>query len=103
MFVNSSLLKLMKRTAMLVNTARGQLINEHELAEALNSNVIAGAGLDVLSVEPPTADNPMFKAKNCIITPHNAWMSTEARQRILDITARNIQAYIDGRPTNVVN
>jgi len=103
MFVSNSLLKLMKPTAMLVNTARGQLINEHDLAEALNNNVIAGAALDVLSVEPPTAENPMFKAKNCIITPHNAWMSTEARQRILTISAQNIQAYIDNNPINVVS
>jgi glycerate dehydrogenase len=103
MFVNKQLLGLMKPSAMLVNTARGQLINEADLAFALNNNVIAGAALDVLSVEPPTSDNPLFKAKNCIITPHNAWMSTEARQRILDITAQNIQAYLDGKPINVVN
>ncbi len=103
MFVNNDLLKLMKPTTILVNTARGQLINEQQLADALNNDIIAGAALDVLSVEPPVASNPMFAAKNCIITPHNAWMSTEARQRILDITAKNIQAFVDGKPINVVN
>jgi len=102
-FVNTQLLALMKPSAMLVNTSRGQLINEDDLAYALNNNIIAGAALDVLSVEPPPATNPLFFAKNCIITPHNAWMSLEAKQRILDVTALNIQAFIDGKPVNVVN
>ena len=102
-FVNAGLLKLMKPSAMLVNTARGLLINEDDLAAALNSHIIAGAALDVLSSEPPSSNNPLLYAKNCIITPHNAWMSREARQRILDITTQNIRAFIDNKPVNVVN
>jgi glycerate dehydrogenase len=102
-FVNKHLLRLMKPAAMLVNTSRGQLINENDLADVLNSGAIAGAALDVLSVEPPTINNPLLAAKNCIITPHNAWMSLEARQRILDVTAQNIRAFVDNKPVNVVN
>jgi glycerate dehydrogenase len=102
-FVNRSLIACMKSTALLINTSRGQLVNEEDLAFALNNNIIAGAGLDVLSVEPPTAGNPLLAAKNCIITPHNAWISREARQRILDITALNIRGFINGKPVNVVN
>jgi glycerate dehydrogenase len=102
-FVNKDLLSTMKRTAYLINTARGQLINEADLAEALNNEVIAGAGLDVLSVEPPVGDNPLFKAKNCIITPHIAWISKEARQRIMDTTVKNIKAFMEGKPINVVS
>jgi glycerate dehydrogenase len=101
-FVNRSLLSSMKKTAYLINTARGQLINEADLAEALNNGVIAGAGLDVLSTEPPVGDNPLFKAKNCIITPHIAWISKEARQRIMDTTVKNIKAFEKGNPINVV-
>jgi glycerate dehydrogenase len=93
----------MKPTAYLVNTARGQLINEQDLAHALNTNTIAGAALDVLSKEPPDDSNPLLKAKNCIITPHNAWSTREARQRIIDMTSENIKAFLDGHPKNVVN
>ena len=102
-FVNKEMLQLMKPTSYLVNTARGQLINEHDLAHALNTNTIAGAALDVLSKEPPDDNNPLLKAKNCIITPHNAWSTREARQRIIDMTSENIKAFLDGHPKNVVN
>lgn len=101
-FVNARLLGLMKPTAFIVNTARGQLINEQDLADALNSGEIAGAGLDVLSQEPPRNGNPLLAAKNCVITPHNAWITKEARQRILQVTEHNIKAFIDGHPQNVV-
>ena len=99
-FVNQSLLQLMKPTAFLINTARGQLINEQDVADALNNGVIAGAGLDVLSMEPPLPGNPLLKAKNCIITPHIAWMSKEARERIMDITAKNIAGFLKGKLVN---
>ena len=102
-FVNRELLKLMKPTAYLINTARGQLVNEQDLADALNNNHIAGAALDVLSKEPPDNSNPLLKASNCAITPHNAWSTKEARQRILDITRENIKAFLTGRPKNIVN
>jgi glycerate dehydrogenase len=102
-FVNTELLQQMKRSAYLINTARGQLINERDLADALNNNTIAGAVLDVLSKEPPDDNNPLLKAKNCIITPHNAWMTKEARQRIINITASNIKSFLSGAPQNVVS
>ena len=102
-FVNTSLLKLMKPSAYIINTSRGQLVNENDLAEALNADLIAGAALDVLSKEPPQDDNPLLKAKNCVITPHNAWSTREARQRIMDTTADNIRAFIKGHPQHVVN
>jgi glycerate dehydrogenase len=102
-FVNNNLLSLMKPHAWLINTARGPLINEQDLADALNSGRIGGAALDVLSTEPPTADNPLLSAKNCIITPHNAWVTKEARGRIIKVTVENIQAFLNGKPQNVVN
>jgi glycerate dehydrogenase len=102
-FVNAQLLSLMKPTAWLINTARGQLINEKDLANALNNGRIGGAALDVLSVEPPKPDNPLLSAKNCILTPHNAWASKEARERILRITIENIQSFAEGKPQHVVN
>lgn len=102
-FVNRALLQQMKPSAFLINTARGQLINEDDLAEALNNEVIAGAGLDVLSKEPPSSDNPLLKAKNCIITPHIAWITKEARMRIMQATAKNIAAFLEGNPINKVN
>ncbi|MCU7547682.1 D-2-hydroxyacid dehydrogenase [Chitinophagaceae bacterium LB-8] len=101
-FVNRDLLQLMKPSSFLINTSRGPLINEHDLADALNEGRIAGAAVDVLSVEPPKDTNPLLKAKNCIITPHNAWMSREARQRVMDITAKNLEAFLSGRPINIV-
>jgi glycerate dehydrogenase len=102
-FVNKDLLRLMKPSAYLINTSRGQLVNEQDLADALNKDHIAGAAVDVLSSEPPKANNPLLSAKNCIITPHNAWMSREARQRIMDTTGKNLQAFINGKPINVVS
>ena len=101
--VNESFLRLMKKNAYLINTSRGQLINENDLANALNDNIIAGAALDVLSTEPPKSNNPLLKAKNCIITPHNAWQSREARQRIVNTLEKNISSFFSGLPTNIVN
>lgn len=101
--VNAARLRLMKPSAFLLNTSRGQLIDEAALAEALNSGIIAGAGVDVLSVEPPPATNPLLKARNCIITPHNAWATRAARSRLLQIAVANIRAFLAGRPENVVN
>ncbi len=102
-FVNKEQLEKMKDTALLINTARGQLVNEADLAEALNNGKIAGAATDVLSEEPPVAGNPLIGAKNCIITPHNAWMSREARQRVLEITSDNLRGFLEGKEINVVN
>jgi glycerate dehydrogenase len=101
--VNTAFISKMKRTAFLINTARGGLVNEPELAEALNNERIAGAALDVLTREPPDADNPLIGAKNCLITPHIAWASRPARQRLMHITAENIRAFQQGRPQHVVN
>ena len=101
-FVNASLLAKMKPSAMLINTGRGGLIQENDLAEALNSGQIAAAGLDVLSTEPPKADNPLLSAKNCFITPHIAWASFEARTRLMKITVENVQAFINDKAQNVV-
>ena len=101
-FVNHQLLQTMKPSAMLVNTGRGGLVNEADLATALNEGVIAAAGLDVLSTEPPQADNPLLAAKNCFITPHIAWATLEARQRLMDLTVENLQCFISGRAQNVV-
>jgi glycerate dehydrogenase len=93
----------MKRSAFLLNTSRGPIIVDEDLADALNNGVIAGAGIDVLSVEPPSKDNPLFGAKNCIITPHIAWATKEARARLMDITVSNLSAFLSGNPVNVVN
>lgn len=100
--VNEQRLQLMKPTAFLINTSRGPLIDEKALADALNTGKIAGAGLDVLSREPPEADNPLSKAKNCYITPHIAWATKAARQRLMDIALTNIRAFMNGKPQNVV-
>jgi glycerate dehydrogenase len=94
---------LMKPSALLLNTARGALVNEADLAAALNAGRLAGAGLDVLTVEPPPASNPLLTAKNCIITPHVAWATRNARQRLIEITAGNVRAFAAGTPRNVVN
>jgi glycerate dehydrogenase len=102
-FINSNLLRIVKPTAWLINTSRGQLINETDLANALNTDQLAGAALDVLSVEPPPATNPLLTAKNCLITPHTAWMSREARERILSMTEKNIAGFLKGAPINVVS
>jgi glycerate dehydrogenase len=101
--VNKSTLALLKPTAFLLNTSRGPLIDEQSLAEALNSGQIAGAAVDVLSVEPPPADNPLLRAKNCIITPHIAWATRAARSRLMQIAVTNIRAFLSGKPENVVN
>ena len=101
--VNKDTLALMKPTAVLINTSRGGVVNEPELADALNSGKIAAAGLDVLTVEPMKADNPLLSAKNCVITPHTAWASREARQRLIGLVASNMKAFLDGKPVNVVS
>ncbi len=102
-FVDAHLLGLMKPTAFLINTARGAIVNETDLKEALNQDKIAGAGLDVVSVEPIHEDNPLLKAKNCVMTPHIAWAALAARKRLMRITAENVRAFIAGKPVNVVN
>ena len=102
-FVNAERLKLMKPSAYLLNTARGGLINERDLAQALNKGRLAGAGLDVLSTEPPSSDNPLLKAKNCLITPHIAWATRAARERLLQAAVNNIKSFLAGHPVNVVN
>ncbi|HTH81674.1 MAG TPA: D-2-hydroxyacid dehydrogenase [Mucilaginibacter sp.] len=101
--VNKENLKLMKPSAVLINTSRGPIVVDADLADALNNNIIAGAGIDVLSAEPPAADNPLFKAKNCLITPHIAWATTEARTRLMDTVVSNLAAFINRAPVNVVN
>ena len=102
-FVNARLLSLMKPGSFLINVARGGLVNEADLADALNRGVIAGAGLDVVAVEPMLADNPLLTAANCIFTPHIAWASLAARKRLMAIVAGNIAAFLGGTPVNVVN
>ena len=101
--VNAKRLGWMKPTAFLLNTSRGPLIDEAALADALNDDRIAGAGLDVLSVEPPAADNPLFGAKNCFITPHIAWATRAARSRLMDAAVDNVRAFLSGKPKNVVS
>lgn len=100
--VNAQRLSLMKKEAILINTGRGPLIDEQALANALNTEQIYAAGLDVLSQEPPHADNPLLTARNCYITPHIAWASKEARTRLLQVAYENIKAYIEGNCINVV-
>jgi len=100
--VNSQKLSLMKPSAILINTSRGGVVDEQALADALNTNRIAGAGLDVLSVEPPPKNNPLLSAKNCIITPHYAWATREARSRLIETLYNNILSFLNGKPVNVV-
>lgn len=100
--VNAQRLSNMKRSAWLINTARGPLVDEAALTDALKQNLIAGAAVDVLSTEPPAADNPLLTAPNCLITPHNAWAAREGRHRLMRIAAGNIKAFVDGRPVNRV-
>ncbi|MGN7721315.1 D-2-hydroxyacid dehydrogenase [Chitinophaga sp. 22620] len=101
-FVNAALLSAMKPSAFLINTSRGPLVNEPDLAQALNNGTIAGAGLDVLTAEPPPSDNPLLSAKNCVITPHIAWASKEARSRLMDKVVSNVKAFQEGKPVNIV-
>lgn len=102
-FVNARLLTLMKPSALILNLARGGLVNEADLAQALSDGKIAGAGLDVVAHEPMLADNPLLKAPNCIFTPHIAWASLAARKRLMSIVTANVAAYLAGSPINVVN
>ncbi len=102
-FVNAELLATMKPTAFFINTARGPLVNEAALAETLNEERIAGAATDVLSVEPPAPDNPLFGAKNLIITPHIGWATQAARERLMETAVANVKAFLEGAPVNVVN
>jgi glycerate dehydrogenase len=101
--VNRERLATMKPSAFLINTGRGQLVEERALADALSAGKIAGAGLDVLSTEPPPADHPLVNTPNCFISPHIAWATKSARARLLDATIENLTAFLAGKPKNVVN
>ena len=101
--MNRERLSLMKNSALLINTSRGPLVDEQALAEALNSGQIGGAGLDVLEVEPPRSVSPLYTAKNCHVTPHIAWATKSARQRLMSIAVDNVKHFIEGEPSNVVN
>jgi glycerate dehydrogenase len=102
-FVNRQRLALCKPAAFLINTARGGLVIEADLAEALNSGKLAGAAVDVVSTEPIRPDNPLLGARNCLITPHIAWATDEARARLMETTVANVTAFLAGKPINVVN
>ena len=102
-FINKEAISQMKDGVFIINNARGALINEADLADALNRGKVGGVGLDVVSEEPIKADNPLLHAKNCIITPHISWASMEARKRLMDIAADNLQKFLEGNPVNVVN
>jgi glycerate dehydrogenase len=101
--IDARALATMKPGALLLNTSRGPLVVEADLAAALEAGTIAGAGLDVLCEEPPPATNPLLRAKNCIVTPHQAWATRAARRRLIEIAAGNVAAFAAGRPRNVVN
>jgi glycerate dehydrogenase len=100
--VNGNALARMKPSAFLINTSRGPLVVDQDLADALNAGTIAGAGLDVLSVEPPIDANPLLKAKNCVVTPHIAWATKEARERLLAAAVENLAAFLRDAPKNVI-
>jgi glycerate dehydrogenase len=101
--INEERLRLMKPTSLLVNTSRGPLVDEVSLAKALNEGKIAGAGVDVLEVEPPRTESPLFSAKNCYVTPHIAWATHSARSRLMQIAVKNVADFVNGIPTNIVN
>lgn len=101
--INATTLAMMKPSAILINTGRGPLVDEIALAAALNSGALRSAGVDVLSCEPPSIDNPLLYARNCYTTPHIGWATTEARQRLMDIAVANVANFLNGTPTNVVN
>ena len=100
--VNKDFLSKMKKNAVLINTSRGQVVDEKALADALKNGVIAGAGLDVLETEPPKSDCPLFGIKNCYITPHIAWAGFETRERLMNICRENVEAFLSGNPINLV-
>lgn len=100
--INAERIAMMKPSAILINTARGGLLNEADVAQALNEGRLAGAGLDVLTIEPPKADNPLLHAQNVIITPHIAWATKEARTRLMAVASSNAQSYVAGQPVNVI-
>ena len=101
--INKDTLRKMKKTSYLINTSRGPLVVDQDLADAFHNDIIAGAGIDVLSVEPPSKDNPLLSAKNCIITPHISWATKEARARLMDIAVENLIQFLKGSPINTVN
>ena len=101
--INKESIAKMKDGVMLINTSRGGLINESDLKDALNSGKVARAAVDVVSIEPIKADNPLLSAKNCIITPHIAWAPKESRSRLMQMAAENLEAFLKGAPVNVVN
>ena len=101
--INKENIAKMKDGVILINNSRGQLVVEQDLADALNSGKVYAAGLDVVSTEPIKGDNPLLKAKNCLITPHISWAAQASRQRIMDITVANVKAFLDGEAVNVVN
>ncbi len=100
--INKQTLSIMKPTAFLINTSRGALVKEADLAFALNNGLIAGAGLDVLSTEPPALDNPLLKAKNVVLTPHIGWATIDARKKLIQIAAENLESYFAGSSKNVI-
>ncbi len=101
--INAASLAWMKPTAFLINTSRGPLVIDRDLANALNAGRLAGAGLDVLSVEPPAEHNPLLSARNCLVTPHIAWATREARERLMDLVIENLAAFLAGKLQNVVS
>ena len=100
--INAQSLRLMKPSSFLMNTSRGPLVVDRDLADALNAGVLAGAGLDVLSIEPPAAENPLLSARNCLVTPHVAWATKEARERLMKLAVENLTAFLAGAPVNVI-
>ena len=101
--MNSRTLHLMKPSAILINTGRGPLVDDQDVADALNENRLRAYCADVLSEEPPKADNPLLRCENAFVTPHIAWATKEARTRLIEVAIGNVKAFIDGRPVNVVN